>query len=231
MPSSGSDLLPLFPLGAALVPGMELPLHIFEERYRRLMSDRRGADPIFGVVLIRAGREVADHPVVFRVGTAASVVDATEHEDGRSSIVVRGGRRFAVGEEDWSTGYLTATVDWLDEPEGDVRRCRELAIRAADRWRKFVAALARLVGDRDEVDAIADQIVARLPGDPTERCYAIIGQLPVPATTRQRLLELATTENRLQTLIDLLESERKLMTALGTMPTLSYATNRPMETN
>lgn len=223
--------MPLFPLGAALVPGMELPLHIFEERYRRLMRDRVGGNPVFGVVLIRAGREVADRPAIFRIGTAASLVDATEHEDGRYSIVVRGGRRFRVVEEDWSTDYLTGGVEWLSEPEGDAERCQELAIGATDRWRKFVVALARLVGDRDEVDAIADQIVVRLPRDPTERCYAILGQLPVPATTRQRLLEFPTTEGRLQTLIGLLETERRLMTAFGSMPTLSYATNRPVDAN
>jgi Lon protease-like protein len=210
---------------------MEIPLHIFEERYRKLMRQRRDADPIFGVVLIRAGREVADRPEIFRVGTAASLVDATEHEDGRYSIIVRGRKRFRVVEEDWTTDVLIGGVEWLDEPTGDVEQCRAFALKATDRWHKFVFALARLVGDRDEVTAIADQIVARLPGDPTERCYAILGQFPVPATTRQRLLELPTTEIRLQTLIELLETERRLMTAFGTMPTLSYATNRPLGTN
>jgi Lon protease-like protein len=226
-----SGRLPLFPLGTALVPGMDVPLHIFEERYRRLMRDRKGCDPVFGVVLIRAGREVDDQPDIHRVGTAARLVDATEHADGRYSIVVRGGKRFRVLDPDWTTGYLTATVEWLNEPEGNPERCRELAIQATERWRKFVVALARLVGDRGEVEAIAEQIVARLPGEPTERCYDIIGQLPVPATTRQRLLELATTEIRLDQLVDLLETERRLMTAFGKAPTLSYATNRPPASN
>jgi Lon protease-like protein len=210
---------------------MELPLHIFEERYRRMMRDRRGLDPVFGVVLIRAGREVADHPEIFRVGTAALLVDLSEHEDGRCSIVVRGGRRFEVVDKDWSAGYLTGSIEWLPEPEGDAERCRVLAIEATDRWRRFVIALARLVGDGDEVAAIADQIVARLPSDPTERCYAILGQLPVPAATRQRLLELETTDSRLRALGELVESERRLMTAFGTTPTLSYATNRPLGAN
>jgi Lon protease-like protein len=225
------NTLPLFPLGAALIPGMELPLHIFEARYRRLLRDRRNSEPVFGVILIRAGREVADRPEIFRTGTAASLVDATEHRDGRFSILVRGGRRFRVVAEDWSTGYLTADVDWLGEPAGDDDRCVELAVAARERWRKFVVALARLIGDRDEAEAIADQIVARLPDPPNDCGYAILGQLPVPATTRQRLLEIATTENRLQALIDLLETERRLTTAFGNMPTFSYTTNRSIEVN
>lgn len=231
MSSPGSDRLPLFPLGAALMPGMELPLHIFEDRYRRMMEERRGVDPAFGVVLIRAGREVADRPEIFRIGTAATLVAMTEHEDGRYSIVIRGGRRFNVVAEDWSTNYLTGGIEWLAEPVGDADRCRELAIGATERWRQFVAALARMVGDRDEGDAIADQIVLRLPADPTERCYAILGQLPVPAASRQRLLELPATDSRLRALIDLVDTERRLMTAFDTMPTLSYATNRPVGTN
>ncbi len=226
-----SERLPLFPLGTTLVPGMDLPLHVFEDRYRRLMRDRIGRDPIFGVVLIRAGREVIDRPDIHRVGTAATLIDASEHPDGRYSIMVRGDRRFRVLDEDWSSSYLTAAVEWLDETPGSTGRLPDLSSQATDRWRRFVIALARLVGDRDEVDAIAGQIVARLPSDPTERCYEIIGQLPIPAATRQRLLESPTTEDRLGELLDLLENERRLMTALGTTPTLAYATSRPLGSN
>jgi len=55
---------------------MLLPLHIFEERYRELMRDRQGSDPIFGVVLTRQGREVADTPEINGIGTAATLVAA-----------------------------------------------------------------------------------------------------------------------------------------------------------
>jgi Lon protease-like protein len=231
MRTDPTEQLPLFPLGTTLVPGMDLPLHIFEERYRRLMRDQTGRDPIFGVVLIRSGREVADQPQVHRVGTAAGLIEATEHADGRYSIQVRGERRFRILDENWSRGYLTATVVWLDESVGDVGRCRALAVGATEQWRSFVVALARIVGDKDEVEAIAERVVAQLPEGPTERCYDIMGHLPVPAATRQRLLELPTTEDRLQTLLDLLVTERRLMTALGGRPTLSFATNRPLGSN
>ena len=70
---SVSDVLPLFPLGTALMPGMDLPLHIFEERYRRMLIDQHGADPLFGVVMIRSGREVVDQPEIREIGTAASL--------------------------------------------------------------------------------------------------------------------------------------------------------------
>ena len=113
MSESMPERIPLFPLGVVLFPGMLLPLHLFEERYRRLMQVRRGNDPIFGVVLTRQGREVGDQPEVHEVGTAATLLGAGRYPDGRYDIVVRGGRRFRVEEGDWASSYLTASVSWL----------------------------------------------------------------------------------------------------------------------
>ncbi len=55
-----SNQVPLFPLATVLFPGMIVPLHIFEERYRRLIRERQGDDPIFGIVLTRRGNEAGD---------------------------------------------------------------------------------------------------------------------------------------------------------------------------
>ena len=99
-----AERLPLFPLGTVLFPGMLLPLHLFEERYRCLMRDRQGADPIFGVVLTRHGREVGDRPEIHAVGTAASLLGAGRYPDGRYDVVVRGTRRFRVEAGDWERG-------------------------------------------------------------------------------------------------------------------------------
>src|SRR5262245_23460490 len=88
------ESLPVFPLGTVLFPGMVLPLHIFEDRYRRLMRDRQGAEPIFGVALTSRGQEVGDEAEIHRVGTAASLVGAGRYPDGRWDVVVQGGRRF-----------------------------------------------------------------------------------------------------------------------------------------
>ena len=113
MSESMPERIPLFPLGVVLFPGMLLPLHLFEERYRRLMQVHQGNDPIFGVVLTRQGREVGDQPQVHEVGTAATLVAAGRYPDGRYDIVVRGGRRFRVEEGDWASSYLTASVSWF----------------------------------------------------------------------------------------------------------------------
>ena len=96
---------------------MALPLHIFEQRYRTMITRRMNEDPMFGVVLTRSGREVGDQPEVHDVGTAASLLEAIRYDDGRYDIAVRGGRRFNVIGGNWDEGYLTATVEWFPDPD------------------------------------------------------------------------------------------------------------------
>lgn len=107
------DRLPLFPLHTVLFPGGVLPLHIFEERYRTLIREDRD----FGVVLIREGREVNSIPEIHQVGTIALREKVEEFEDGRFAVFCRGERRFRVLEVDASAPYLTATVEFLADPE------------------------------------------------------------------------------------------------------------------
>lgn len=225
------DTLPLFPLGSSLMPGMDLSLQVFEDRYRQLLIDQNGADPLFGVVMIRAGREVVDQPEIREIGTAASLIAETPHLDGRTSIVVRGNRRFRVESQDWSRGYLTGTVTWLDEPTGDEDSCLALASQATDLWTKLIQRLARMISQQREVNELIDTLIRRLPADPTARCYDILGQLPIPAGTRQLHLELPTTEARLASLVELLTREIRLASAFRTAPSLTYASNRPMNPN
>src|SRR5262245_14060642 len=72
-----------FPLAPVLYPGALMPIHVFEERYRKLMSEHGGDEPIFGVVLTKHGREVGDQPETHEVGAAASLVGKRRYADGR----------------------------------------------------------------------------------------------------------------------------------------------------
>ena len=93
------EALPLFPLNTVLFPDMLLPLHIFEERYRRMLRERLEADPVFGVIHIARGVEVASGdrtPELSAIGTASTLVASGEYPDGRWDIVVRGTRRFRM---------------------------------------------------------------------------------------------------------------------------------------
>src|SRR5919106_2847003 len=91
-----AELLPLFPLNSVLFPEMLLPLHIFEPRYRLLVRRSMDQDRPFGLVLIRSGQDVGPPAEPYAVGTEARIMAFSPLSDGRSYIVVRGGRRFAV---------------------------------------------------------------------------------------------------------------------------------------
>ncbi len=206
-----NERLPLFPLGTVLFPGMLLPLHLFEERYRRLMRDREGASPLFGVVLTRQGREVSDEPAIHPVGTAAELVGSGRYPDGRYDLVVRGGRRFRVGGEDWSNGYLTAEVDWLgDEPAGDDRqeRLRAQARQVARAYEGFLVAFERA----NRVELRREE----LPEEPEELAYAVCVRLPLDPWERQRLLEQPAAGELLEALLGVLRRERGLLLETGT---------------
>jgi len=120
------DVIPLFPLGTPLFPGVVLPLQVFEPRYRRLVRDLlelpEGAARCFGVVAIRQGWEVEDvapAEALYDVGCTARLQTVRPQPDGGFRIITVGGDRFrlldlVVGEE---PPYLQAEVEWLAEEE------------------------------------------------------------------------------------------------------------------
>ena len=98
-----SDTLPMFPLNTVLFPGVSVPLHVFEDRYRALVHHLlRVADPadrLFGSVAIREGYEVGDHGAqsLYRVGCRVQLTEVEAHADGTFDIVAVGLDRIAAG--------------------------------------------------------------------------------------------------------------------------------------
>jgi uncharacterized protein len=144
--------IPLFPLHTVLSPGIALPLHIFEARYRLLVRRCLDDGTPFGVVLIRDGREVAgpddgsQHLALAAVGTFAEIREATELPDGRWNLLVVGTTCFRlldvlVDREP----YLVGVVESIDDEVGDTQRAARLVDRVS---RRFVQYL-RLLQPRD----------------------------------------------------------------------------------
>ena len=150
--------LPLFPLNAVLCPGIALPLHIFEDRYRALVRHCLETKSPFGVVLIREGHEVGARAISFTgIGTIAEIRDAGAYDDGRYDLLVVGTRRFEIQRVlSGRKPYLVAEVDLLDETVGDGDSAQRLAMRAT---RKFVTYL-ELLQPRD--GETADEIDVRV---------------------------------------------------------------------
>ncbi len=135
--------IPLFPLRSVLCPGVALPLHIFEQRYR-LMVDRcieRG-EP-FGVVLLREGREAGPfRGQVAAVGTTAIIRRAGAYPDGRLDILTVGQQRFRLeGVDNVSEPYLVGRISLLDEPTGPMPAVDEQAQRVGQRFLEYLELL------------------------------------------------------------------------------------------
>src|SRR3954462_743907 len=135
--------LPLFPMNTVLCPGIALPVHIFEDRYRALVRHCIDTTSPFGVVMIREGREFGTGAISFTgIGTVAEIRDAGRYEDGRYDLLVGGTRRFEIRRGlSGSWPYLVAEADLLEEEVGDESTAHRLAMSAT---RRFVTYLELL---------------------------------------------------------------------------------------
>jgi Lon protease-like protein len=147
--------IPLFPLHTVLCPGIALPLHIFEPRYRLMIERCIEHSAPFGIVVIRQGREVGSHDVAIAgVGTFAEIREATRLPDGRYDILVVGGGRFAVETVDTAKEpYLVAEVTGIDDQVGDLATATSLAARAMRRFVAYLQLLQPMEGETaEEID-------------------------------------------------------------------------------
>jgi uncharacterized protein len=218
--------LPVFPLGTVLFPGLVLPLHIFEERYRELVRHLvalpDGEPREFGVVAIRQGWETlpaagpagptrAETPVTLHeVGCTAEVRQVTELPDGRFDIVTVGRRRFRIADvpAGGADTYLTADVEWLPEPTGREELADLLAPRVLARFRQYLT----LIGAEQE------EIGEQLPDDPTVLSHLVAATAALTVEDRQRLLATADTADRLRAELRLLSREAALLRQVRAVP-------------
>ena len=204
-----AEVIPLFPLSHVLLPGMPLPLHVFEERYQNLLTDIAEAvgGARFGVVALRSGTEARtewardDGPDVEAIGTLAEILELEPRDDGTSDLLSVGSRRFRITELlTEGKPYLRAAVEFLDERDGPLRG--DQVTRARDLLGLYDAILVRLAGRATG---------SELPDDASALSYQIAARLPLPPGERQELLVLDTTAERLQRLSALLRREIALL--------------------
>ncbi len=135
--------IPLFPLRSVLCPGVALPLHIFEERYRLMVNRCIERDEPFGVVLLREGREVGPtRAEVAAVGTTAAIRRAGAYSDGRLEILTVGQQRFRIEDVDnVSEPYLVGRVNLIDEPTGSPELAADRAAEVGQRFLEYLELL------------------------------------------------------------------------------------------
>jgi Lon protease-like protein len=215
--------LPVFPLGTVLFPGLVLPLHIFEERYRELVrhlvSLPDDAPREFGVVAIRKGWETlpAAGPgpssvaavTLHEVGCTAELRQVTELPDGRFDIVTVGRRRFRIADvSPDSDSYLTAVIEWLPEPAGREDLADRLAPRVLALFRQYLALI------REDSPEVGEQ----LPDDPTVLSHLVAATAALTVEDRQRLLAEPDTASRLRSELRMLTREAALLRRVRAVP-------------
>jgi len=202
-----TDPMPMFPLGGVLVPSMLLPLHVFEERYRRLVRDCLDGTPEFGVVLIERGSEVGGGEARTLVGTVARLIEATEMPDGRFAVNTVGVRRIRIRQWLDDDPYPRADVeDWPDDPGAPLTELDAQRYAAVTRLRRALAL-------QSEMGEPAPPATVELSDDAELASHQISALAPVGPHDRQGLLAAPSTALRLTEVAALLDDAIATFTA------------------
>ena len=188
--------IPLFPLqDVVLFPGVSRPLHIFEPRYRDMVTDAVQGDGVIGMVMLQPGHEAEyeGNPPIFPVGCAGEITEAEELEDGRWIIVLRGSVKFRVVSEDRSRAYRVAEVEAIAEPLEEDDRA------ALGRRRPQLAELYATIapGSEPPPDDISDEVLVN----------GLAQLLDIDPLDRQELLEASGPLARADALLELLHGQ------------------------
>ena len=209
----------MFPLNTVLFPGVTVPLHVFEDRYRalvhRLLRIEDPAERLFGSVAIREGYEVGERggQSVHRIGCVLQLTEVEQHEDGTFDIVAVGRSRLRLEGMDASGPFLSGTIDVIDEDDDDIDP--ELAEAARETFEDYREALTVIHG--------REVLEGTLPRDPTYLSWSLAATCLLTLPDRQSLLEAESASIRLGMLITLLREELRAIAAIPSLPATELA--------
>jgi uncharacterized protein len=213
--------LPIFPLNTVMFPGVTVPLHVFEDRYRalvhHLLTISEKPERLFGIVAIREGYEVGSHGVqsVHRVGCVVQMTSVDPYPDGRFDIEVVGRRRLRLDALDTSGSYLVGDVETVDEARIDSPEGVHEALRTRETFEEYRRRLSHLRGD--------DVLDGDLPRDPEFLSYSLAATCLLTLQERQALLEASGPLDRLIMLRHALREEMRAMRAIPSLPATEVA--------
>lgn len=191
-----SRLLPLFPLPVVLFPGVPLPLHIFEPRYRRLLAECLDGDRRFGMLYCPPG--VGEESLApGHVGCVAHIESAEQLPDGRSNIIVTGVERFVFERyvESAAPYHVGSVTEFADRAE-PVALLEELAERVREIFGRVARAARTIADDSDPLPALQD--------DPSLLAFGLAAMIDMEAEARQKLLMSRSAGERLEEIQSLL---------------------------
>lgn len=195
--------LPLFPLErVVLFPGMLLPLHIFEDRYKMMIGTCQVTDQTFGVLLIRKGREVGATAETEQIGCTARILEIDRLPEGRMNILAVGEQRFRLRDEPSVSpdGYLAAPATIVTQ-EAQLEVPEELVGKVRERVVRYIDGIARMAGKPAPAE------LKQFSDEPATLSFQVASILQVPSSERQRLLAEDDVVARLEQVQQLLRRE------------------------
>lgn len=202
--SASAIELPLFPLNVVLFPGVVLPLHIFEARYRQMIVDCQQQEQPFGIVLARPDSiHLQEEP--YSVGTMAEIRDLNRLEDGRYVLMALGLQRFRILSQHRQKPYLSGMVELYEDITDPARELDVHLKLAKDLFGTYLDMLLKAANEEDK------NIRAHLPTSAEELSYFIAYFLDIQDEQKQHFLELTSTLQRLRGEITILRREVPFM--------------------
>jgi ATP-dependent Lon protease len=190
--------LPLFPLPVVLFPGMPMPLHIFEPRYRKLLADIRAGNNLFGLSYFDAGSADKDIPPAGHVGCVAEVTETQALPDGRSNVLAVGVIRYRVEAYiERGDPYLVVRANYFEDDEEDEQALAAKSKEVAAMFMRVANAIRVINDERGNLPDISDTA-------PHKLSFLVAAAMEIEVETKQELLELQATSERLNRLRDLL---------------------------
>lgn len=182
--------LPLFPLHTVLFPGMVLPLHVFEERYKLMIHRCLEEEQPFGVVLIREGHEVGGPAIPYSVGTTTMIAGVSQLEDGRMNIVTIGNERFRLHAVRHDQPYLVGEAEPWPITGANSEQAREQVGPVRALLIQYLSLLAQAQGHRIEIEEV--------PSEPRMLALLSAITLQIPMPQKQGLLTQPTVHYMLR---------------------------------
>lgn len=190
--------LPIFPLPVVLFPGMPMPLHIFEDRYRKMLADIRAGDNLFGLSYFDASTASIDAPPAGHIGCVAEITESQALPDGRSNVLAVGVVRYeAESYVERGDPYLVVRPNYFEDEQENESSLMANSREVANMFMRVANAIRVMNDERGNLPDISDT-------DPQKLSFLVAAAMEIEIETKQQLLELRSTSERLRRLHDLL---------------------------
>jgi len=195
---TGIKHLPIFPLPLVMLPNELLPLHIFEDRYRKMLQDVEAARKVFGVTLFEPTEDFIEKPAFGTVGCVAEIRESEMLKDGRSNILTLGIVRYRlIDYVDASEPYLVGDVEFFEDDVEDPTNLESIADEVFNLFERMAKAAFKMGGSRGQFPEIQR-------ADPESLSFLITAAFNFDNDKKYELMEMTSTIERLTDLNEIL---------------------------